>query len=214
MSFGEWDVFPKPSVMSSQMFKYVGTVNRTCSCQGRGVWMLLVGRGRQAGSARSSTHPAVGLSQLLVRRGSPERGHSEIPPKCKQQRAQPFPGHFSHLLGLLCLCPSPPVRWCCSGAWCCLCWHTLGFQLCWRCWCWSPSPSHSWLTGTRVSPTLRASWDPSCLPGGDPGAGGSRRFLQSSTAKALPSCPPSCEALQPLGRIPAAGSDNLTQQAE
>lgn len=82
------------------------------------------------------------------------------------------------------------------------------------CWCWSPSPSHSWVMGTWMSPTLRESWDPSCLPGGDPGAGGSRRFLQSSTAKAVLSCLPSCEALPPLGRIPAAGSDNLTQQAE
>lgn len=170
------------------------------------------GKGREAGSSVNSTHPEMGISQLLGRRVSPECDHSEFPPQWKQQHAQPFPGHLFHSLSLLWLCQSPPVRCCCSGAWCCLCWHILGFQLCWGMLCWRPIPQLGY--GDTGVTYLRESWDPSCLPARDPGAGGSRRFLQSSTVKAEPSCPPSCEALQPPGRIPAAGSDNLTQQAE
>lgn len=116
------------------MFKDVGTVNRTCSCQERRVGCCafsLVGGGGRAGSSVSSTHPAVRLSQLLGRRGSPECGHSESSPKCEQQRAQHFPCHLSHCLGLLCVCRNSPVRWRCSGAWYCLLGHILGFQLCW-----------------------------------------------------------------------------------
>lgn len=75
-SFGEWDVFPKLSVMSSRMFQNVRIVNRTCSCHGRGVvccTFSLVGEG-----GVSSTHPAVGLSQHL-RVKSPKNASSSLP---------------------------------------------------------------------------------------------------------------------------------------
>lgn len=67
------------------------------------------GRGRQAGSSMSSTHPEMGITQLLGRGVSPECGHSEFPPQWRQQHAQPFPGHLFHSLSLLWLCQSPPL---------------------------------------------------------------------------------------------------------
>lgn len=42
----------------------------------------------------------------------------------------------------------------------------------------------------------------------------SHRAAAAAEGRAALSLPPSCGAQQPLGRIPAAGSDNLTQQAE
>lgn len=122
--------------------------------------------------------------------------------------------------------------------------HILERRLCsGRCWCWTPDPhptagllqgktqavprSAAGLAGVSVgrwgSPA--PSEGPGCRLPAEPGGqtpGEAGVSLRSSAAgaagaaegKAAFSLQPSCGAPQPLGRIPAAGNDNLTQQAE
>lgn len=96
--------------------------------------------------------------------GAKSTPQCEIPQKCKQQLAQPFPAHLFHSL----VCSVSAKLSQCSGA-----ARGLGVASPGTSWgsscaggrcCWSPSPSHSW--GSLVTPIPRESRVPAACQAG------------------------------------------------